>query len=118
MPVDAGTLKRLRDQLEQERAQHMELLDEHGADPYSDRVKHLDVGNDGFADSGQATADRSELLAVLDQARTRVQQVDQALQRMDSGDYGICAECGNPIDEGRLEARPLSVTCIDCASRS
>lgn len=115
--MDAGTMTRLRTQLTEEREQHVEFLDEHGADPYGERVKHLDVGNDGFADSGQATEERSELLAQIDQARTRVQQLDEALARMDDGTYGICSVCGNPIQPERLEVRPLSVTCVDCASR-
>jgi DnaK suppressor protein len=115
--MDAGTLDRFRTQLTDEREQHVEFLDEHGADPYGDSVKHLDVGNDGFADSGQATEERSELLAQIEQARTRVHQLDEALARMDEGTYGQCAECGQPIQEERLEVRPLSVTCVDCASR-
>ncbi len=116
--MDAGTLDRLRTELTEEREQHVEFLDEHGADPYGDAVKHLDVGNDGFADSGQATEERSELLSQIEQARTRVQQLDEALSRMDEGSYGVCAECGEPIQQDRLEVRPLSVTCVDCASRS
>lgn len=116
--MDAVTLDQLRTQLEQERGQHLEFLDEHGADPHGERVKHLDVGNDGFADSGQASEERSELLAQIDQARTRLAQLDEALARMDDGTYGRCVECGAAIDDGRLEVRPLSVTCIDCASRS
>ena len=115
--MDAGTLTRLRSQLTEEREQHVEFLDEHGADPYGERVKHLDVGNDGFADSGQATEERSELLSQIEQARTRVQQLDEALSRMEEGSYGVCAECGQPIQEERLEVRPLSGTCVDCASR-
>jgi DnaK suppressor protein len=115
--MDAGTLGKLREQLTEEREQHVEFLDEHGADPYGERVKNLDVGNDGFADSGQATEERSELLAQIEQARTRVQQLDEALARMEDGSYGVCASCGNPIQPERLEIRPLSVTCVDCASR-
>lgn len=115
--MDAGTLTRLRTQLTEERAQHVEFLDEYGADPYGEHVRSLDVGNDGFADSGQATEERSELLAQIEQARTRVQQLDEALARMDEGAYGQCAKCGDPIQPERLEVRPLSVTCVDCASQ-
>ena len=110
-----ASLSAVRETLEGERAQHLELLDEHGADPYSDRVKDLGVGNDGFADSGQATEERSEMLALLEQARTRVHQIDEALQRMEDGTYGRCAECGAEISAARLEVRPLSVRCVDCA---
>lgn len=115
--MDQATLDTLRKSLTEERAQHMELLDQHGADPYSDEVKNLDVGNEGFADSGQATEQRSELLGQLDSARKRVRQIDEALEQMDDGTYGVCAECGEEIQPERLEIRPLSVKCVDCAAK-
>ncbi len=116
--MDTETLDKLRDSLEQERKQHMDLLEEHGADPYHEEVKDLDVGNEGFADSGQATEQRSELLGQLDSARQRVRQIDQALEEMEEGTYGICSDCGDDIQPARLEVRPLSVKCVDCASKS
>ena len=116
--MDAATLNELRSQLEDEREQHVEFLTEHGADPYGEAVKDLNVGNEGFADSGQATEERAELLSQIDQSRNRVHQIDDALERMDAGTYGICTNCGKPIQAARLEVRPLSVTCVDCASKA
>lgn len=116
--MDQATLDELRSQLEGERAQHIELLDEYGADPYSDEVRDLDIGNDGFADSAQATEERSELLGQIDAARHRVQQIDTALAQMDEGDYGVCEDCGGEIQAARLEVRPLSVKCVDCAAKA
>jgi DnaK suppressor protein len=115
--MDQSTLNEVREKLQAEREQHIELLDEYGADPYSDEVKNLDIGNDGFADSAQATEERSELLGQIDVARHRVQQIDNALEQMDEGTYGICELCGDEIQPARLEVRPLSVRCIDCASK-
>ena len=109
-------LASVRKMLEDERAQHMELLEEHGADPYSEEIRSLDVGNDGFADAGQATEERAELLVQIDTARSRVRDIDEALGRMDEGNYGICASCGDEIPAGRLEIRPLSVKCVSCAA--
>ena len=43
-------------------------------------------------------------------------EVDAALARMDAGTYGICVVCGDVIAPGRLEARPMATTCIDCAA--
>ncbi len=114
--MDPQTRDRLRGELETERAQHLEMLEEYGADPYSDEVKDLGVGNDGFADSAQATEERSELLAQIDVARNRVRQIDEALEQMDEGTYGVCERCGQPIQAERLEVRPLSVRCIECAA--
>ena len=115
--MDEATLKSLRAQLQEDREQHMELLDEHGADPYSDEVRNLNVGNDSFADSGQATEERSELLGQIDAARHRIHLLDRALEQMEDGTYGICESCGQEIQPERLEVRPLSVKCVDCAAK-
>lgn len=117
--MDQATLDALRGKLQDERRQHLELLEEHGADPYGDEVRNLDLGGmDGFADSGQMTEQRSEVLGRIDAARARVHQIDHALEQMDNGEYGVCEQCGQPIQEGRLEIRPLSTLCVDCASKA
>lgn len=114
--MDQELQDRLRGELETERAQHLELLEEYGADAYSDAVKDLHIGNDGFADSAQATEERSEVLGQIDAARNRVRQIDGALEQMDAGTYGTCERCGEAIQEARLEIRPLSTRCVECAS--
>ena len=59
--------------------------------------------------------ERQQVAALLDQARQRLADVDAALARAESGDYGRCADCGRPIAPERLAARPHARTCIDCA---
>lgn len=116
--MDQTTVNTLREQLLEDRAQHMEFLDEHGAEPYGEEVRHLNIGNDGFADSAQATEERSELLGQIEVSRQRIHQIDEALQRMDAGNYGICVDCGEQIPAARLEVRPLSVRCVRCAEKA
>ena len=60
--------------------------------------------------------ERQQVAALLDQARRRLADVDEALARAAAGDYGTCADCGRPIAPGRLEARPTARTCVACAS--
>ena len=60
---------------------------------------------------GQAMAQASER-----QRRANIQRIEAALHRLDSGDYGYCAECGEEIAEGRLQADPAAAFCIRCAS--
>jgi DnaK suppressor protein len=59
--------------------------------------------------------ERQQVVALLEQARRRLADVDAALARRDAGDYGICEICGRPIAPERLAARPAARTCIDCA---
>ena len=64
--------------------------------------------------------ERAQVAALIDQARTRIADLDRALGSLAAGGreaYGICEVCGQPIAAGRLEARPSARTCIDCASR-
>lgn len=48
--------------------------------------------------------------------RVRLAMVEVALARVDSGDYGYCDACGEPINPKRLDVDPLATQCIQCAS--
>jgi DnaK suppressor protein len=41
-------------------------------------------------------------------------QIQAALQRLESGDYGICESCGEPINPKRLKAVPWASRCVPC----
>src|SRR5688572_9025968 len=91
-------LGRLRKQLQAERESTLAQLRELGAEPRGDRVERIDV-DEGFADSAAATAERSEVLALIANERERLAEIEQALERMDDGSYGTCAVCGRAIPE-------------------
>ena len=59
--------------------------------------------------------ERSQVDALVRQARDRLAEVDAALARLDDGSYGSCERCGESIGPERLEARPETRLCIDCA---
>ncbi len=73
--------------------------------------------DEGFADSGQVTAERGEVQALAGTLRDTLQDIDVALGKIDEGAYGLCESCGNPIAEARLEAMPAARLCIACASK-
>jgi DnaK suppressor protein len=114
--MDETTLATLREELRQDRAHQAGFLEEHGADLYGDDVRDLQVGNDGFADAGQATEERSEMLGRIEASRDRLHLSDRALERIEQGTYGVCSSCGDEIPGARLEVRPLSVRCVGCAA--
>ena len=62
--------------------------------------------------------ERQQVVALLDQARRRLADVEAALARREAGTYGICETCGRPIAPERLAARPAARDCIDCAGRT
>lgn len=53
--------------------------------------------------------------ALGNEARQEIAKISAALRRMDTGTFGICTECGMPIEEGRIRAYPYADECIDCA---
>jgi DnaK suppressor protein len=59
--------------------------------------------------------ERQQVVALLDQARRRLTDVEAAIRSVEAGVYGICETCGRPIAAERLAARPAARTCIDCA---
>ncbi|TNF26152.1 MAG: TraR/DksA family transcriptional regulator [Deltaproteobacteria bacterium] len=54
--------------------------------------------------------------ATRERAKGRLLQVRAALERVEDGDYGDCAKCGEPIGFGRLDARPETPLCVTCQS--
>jgi len=62
------------------------------------------------------TYERAQVTALLAQSRSRLEEIDRAVQRYERGSYGICASCGEPIPAGRLSARPAARTCLRCAA--
>ncbi len=73
-----------------------------------------------FPDMGdQATAetDRNFMLRLRDRERMLLKKIEEAIERIDTHNYGICEECGNEIGIKRLEARPVTTYCIECKTR-
>lgn len=54
-------------------------------------------------------------LAATRRQEQLLHQIDQALNRIDKGDYGYCVACDEPIAPKRLELNPVVQTCIKCA---
>ena len=71
------------------------------------------VGNH-LADDANQTAEQETMLTIESNIQRQIDQVNEAIARLDEGTYGICANCGKPISAARLEARPSSIYCIDC----
>lgn len=115
--MDKAVLDRLRAQLEQERDElHTQLLDL-GINPESGAPINQDAEH-GFADSGQATAEKARLLSVAEALLDTSHEVTAALKRMGNGKYGICESCGKQIPIERLDARPFVRLCVACKQRA
>jgi RNA polymerase-binding transcription factor DksA len=101
-----------RDQLQEERGRLVGQLRQMGHGPNG----NLDF-DDGFADSGQVTAERGEVDALAGSLQETLEEIEDALRKFDDGTYGTCESCSSPIAEARLEAKPAARYCITCASK-
>lgn len=57
---------------------------------------------------------KNVMLAVSENESRQLQLINEALQRIESGDYGDCMNCEEPINEKRIEAIPWARYCIKC----
>ena len=69
------------------------------------------------ADAGTTLSETDRTEAILAAAQSQRRLVTDALVRIERGDYGVCADCGSPIPEGRLDARPEAARCVGCQSK-
>jgi DnaK suppressor protein len=112
VPMPETTHASLRDQLQDERARLVDQLKDLGRGPGGSLSF-----DEGFADSGQVTAERGEVDALAGTLLETLQEIEDALEKFDAGTYGQCESCGKPITDARLEAMPAARLCIDCASK-
>ena len=69
------------------------------------------------SDRAMAETDRSIELRTRDRARKLIQKIDDALQRIEDGNYGYCIDTGEPISVKRLEARPIATLGLEAQER-
>jgi len=69
------------------------------------------------ADRASEETDRALELRTRDRQRKLVTKIDQALRRIESGEYGYCSETGNPISLKRLDARPIATMSLEAQER-
>lgn len=70
-----------------------------------------------MADVGTENYDQEFTLGLIQNEQVTLELIDQALDRMDEGTYGTCADCGAPIAKPRLRAIPYTEHCIRCARK-
>jgi RNA polymerase-binding protein DksA len=71
-----------------------------------------------FAEQATQRENDDVLMSLDDEARQTLIQIDRALFRLEEGNYGICAACGQAISAERLRVVPFAELCIECASTS
>jgi len=78
----------------------------------------LGEDNDGkdSADEAYNLYNKNLMLGRVETDALKLRLVEQALKRLEEGTYGVCIECGEDIEEKRLEYVPFARYCTDCKS--
>jgi DnaK suppressor protein len=74
----------------------------------------LGSSDNHLGDAAAGTLDREIDYTLEEHSEQVLAQIDAALKRIDDGTFGTCTNCGKPIAEERLEARPWASLCINC----
>jgi RNA polymerase-binding protein DksA len=99
---------RLRRQIEEQSA----ILPAYDGSPTESRY-----GNHA-ADEATDTFEEEKALALRAHFVAELYEVEHALRKLERGEYGVCEECGRPIEQARLEAMPFARLCIECQGRA
>jgi len=85
--------------VDKEEAEGREAVSQGGKDPY-------DAATDSY--------DQEFWFAISEAGRKTLEEIDEALRKVDEGTFGICETCAKPIDMPRLEVVPQARHCISC----
>lgn len=72
----------------------------------ADAMDSLDLADTSYANDSS--------MARVEVVNLRIREIDEALERIHDGSYGICGMCGEDIPDGRLQVRPNAQYCAQC----
>ena len=105
-------LEKIRQMLETEREELLGKLRPDELEP-EDRSE-----NPGRGDLASTYTNLDRDVALRGVEEQTLEQIDAALARMEAGNYGICDDCGQPINPARMEALPYATFCIECQAKA
>jgi RNA polymerase-binding transcription factor DksA len=103
----------IRRRLESERSRLTTIRDRLQVQDNSALQSELSLVDQHPAELGTETFERERDLTVREMLSGQLEDVDDALRRLDHGGYGLCEQCGGPIGEPRLEVHPAARYCLE-----
>ena len=116
-----STVDRFKKRLEAEKARLEEQIEEYERELEEARL--TESSSDRSPDPGNAEASSMKLeyakeLSIEQNTLDLLKKVDNALERVRAGEYGICESCGTAIPVERLDVLPYSTLCVECAAKT
>ena len=116
-----STVRRFSKRLEEEKTRLEELIEEYERELEVARL--TESSSDRSPDPGNAEASSMKMeyakeLSIEQNTLDLLRKVEHALERVTTGEYGICESCGKSIPIERLDVLPYSTLCVECAAKS
>jgi len=110
--MDKAQLDKFKIQLEDMRDT---ILNEAGRtlSEMTDRHENIPDPND----RASVESDRSFELRIRERERKLLSKIEEALERIEEGEFGVCEGCAEDIGDKRLQARPVTTFCIECKTK-
>jgi len=115
--VDSQTKQYYKKRLENLKEEYSELinsLDRGLNDPMGDSISELSLYDNHPGDVASEVFERGKDIGFKAYALQQIEKVEDALVRLEKGQYGICDKCGQPIPKERLATIPLTTMCVKC----
>ena len=90
-------------------------LEEEAVRKSKDDAATLDISN--FADLGTDNYEQELDLSMLEHQGQTLREIDEALERIENGTFGVCDLCSKPLTKGRLTAQPHARSCVSCLNK-
>ena len=116
--IDPATVEKIKSELLEKKRQILIELKNFTDNPNGSvqRVKFPQYGTKSD-ENAQEIDEYSTNLATEKVLESSLRDIENALDRIEKGTYGICKYCGQPIGEKRMLARPVSNTCVACKTK-
>ncbi len=116
MAEKAGTSskKKLFEKIKQDLSEKKRMILAGANEAISSKLGAQNENLPELGDQAMVEIDSNFLLRLKDREKRLLTKIDQALERIEKGTFGICEECGQEIGLKRLEARPVTTMCIEC----
>jgi len=107
----------LYERLKKEKAELLEKLEQLRTlgQPSAERKEGSPFGK--REEEADEASELEKRLALEERLGESLNEVEHALQKYEAGTYGLCDSCGQPIEQGRLEAIPQASLCLNCKAQ-
>ena len=109
--MDKKHLERFRKRLAEKRK---EIIADFQKNVDYRRESTADDGTQDMADKANMAYNKEFIFSLTDAERDLLQLIDEALVRIEDGEFGVCSSCENEIKGPRLEAIPWAKYCLNC----